>query len=204
MLERVIVYIDGYNLYYGLRTKGWKWAYWLNIQVLAQHLLKPAQNLVNTKYFTSIVKSPPDTQRRQAIFLEALQTLRDIQFFYGHFLSNPFTCHSCGSVHMIYHEKMTDVNIAVEMITDAFADRFDVALLVSADSDLVGPINAIRTLFPKKRVIAAFPPARNSEALKKAASGYVHIGRNVLYQSLFPDSLVKPDGIVLHRPGEWH
>jgi hypothetical protein len=25
--ERIIAYIDGYNLYHGLREKGWKWAY---------------------------------------------------------------------------------------------------------------------------------------------------------------------------------
>ena len=36
-MERVIAYIDGYNLYYGLRDKRWKWFYWLDIQAMAQH-----------------------------------------------------------------------------------------------------------------------------------------------------------------------
>jgi len=65
-MQRVIAYIDGYNLYYGLRTKKWKWFYWLNVQSMSQHLLKPHQTLVSTKYFTTIVKHPPDKQKRQA------------------------------------------------------------------------------------------------------------------------------------------
>ena len=35
-MQRVIAYVDGYNLYYGLRTKRWKWFYWLNIQSTAR------------------------------------------------------------------------------------------------------------------------------------------------------------------------
>jgi hypothetical protein len=87
-VQRVIAYIDGYNLYYGLRTKRWKWFYWLNVQSMARRLLKPDQTLVSTKYFTTIVKHPPDKQRRQAVFLEALQTLNDLQIFYPNVLSN--------------------------------------------------------------------------------------------------------------------
>ena len=40
MIERVIVYIDGFNLYFGLKSKGWKRYYWLNLQKLAIKLLK--------------------------------------------------------------------------------------------------------------------------------------------------------------------
>ncbi len=202
-MQRVIAYIDGYNLYYGLRTKRWKWFYWLNIQSMVQSLLKPHQTLVGTKYFTTVVKHPADKRRRQAVFLEALRTLNDFQIFYGRWLSNPNTCRRCGHTYTVYHEKMTDVNIAVELMCDAFQDRLDMALLVSADSDLVGPVKAIRRLFPQMRVIAAFPPARFSGALKAAVHGHTFIGRNVLSKSVFPDQLTKPDGFVLHRPPTW-
>lgn len=68
-----------------------------------------------------------------------------------------------GHSYDTHHEKMTDVNIAVQMLSDAFQDQFDVALLVSADSDLVGLITTLRQLFPLKRVIVAFPPRRCAE-----------------------------------------
>jgi hypothetical protein len=61
-MERVVAYIDGYNLYYGLRTKGWKWFYWLNVRAMAQLLLKSHQGLVNTKYFTTVVRQPHEKQ----------------------------------------------------------------------------------------------------------------------------------------------
>jgi hypothetical protein len=77
------------------------------------------------------------------------------------------------------------------------------AMLISADSDLVGPVSAVRSLFPTKRVVAAFPPLRSSKALMKEASAYIHIGRDALARSVFPDALTKPDGYVLHRPAEW-
>jgi hypothetical protein len=56
---------------------------------------------------------------------------------------------------------MTDINITTELLSDAFTDRFDVALLISADSDLVGPIQKVRHLFPEKRMIVVFPPAQH-------------------------------------------
>ena len=39
-MERVIAYVDGFDLYFGLKSKGWRRYYWLNIQTLAQNLLK--------------------------------------------------------------------------------------------------------------------------------------------------------------------
>jgi len=202
-MERVTAYIDGYNLYYGPREKQWKWFYWLNVQAMARRLLRTNQTLVSTKYFTTIVKHPEDRRQRQAVFLEALRTLTDLQIYYGHFLSETVICRRCGHQHETHHEKMTDVNIAVELMTDAFQDQFDTALLVSADSDLIGPIQAVRRLFPRKRVVAAFPPARFSSALSQTAHAYIHIARNVLSKSVFPNEVVKPDGYILHRPAEW-
>ena len=202
-MQRVIAYVDGYNLYHGLRAKGWKRFYWLNIPALVRQLLKPDQTLVVTKYFTSIVKRPEDKRRRQATYLEALQTLPDIRFFYGQFLEETVTCRKCGHTYITHHEKMTDVNISVELMSDAFQDRLDVALLLSADSDLVGPVETVRRLFGPKRVIVAFPPKRSSFALQKAANATLHIGHNELSKSLFPDTIIKPNGVALRRPALW-
>ena len=63
------------------------------------------------------------------------------------------------------------------MLTDAFQNAFDTALLVSADSDLVGPVRTIQTLFPAKRVVVVFPPARRSAALQKTAYKYVYLAK---------------------------
>jgi uncharacterized LabA/DUF88 family protein len=202
-MQRVIAYIDGFNLYFGLRSKHWQRFYWLNLQRVVQLLLKPHQELVQTKYFTSLVKSPPAKNRRQTTYLEALRTLDHFAIFEGHFLEAQVICSHCGHTYTTHHEKMTDVNIAVELLTDAFHDAYDTALLISADSDLVGPIYAVKSLFPAKRVVVIFPPARHSAALKVAAHAYTHLGRNVLTESLFPDPVIKPDGFALQCPANW-
>lgn len=200
---RVIAYVDGFNLYHGLRSKGWRKYYWLNIQKLVQQFLRPGQGLVATKYFTTVVKVPENKRRRQQVFLDALMTLPEFQIFYGQFLSDTVKCHQCGHTYTTYHEKMTDVNIAVELIEDAFNDRFDLALLVSADSDLVSPIRAVRRSFPDKKILCIFPPKRSSYALKQVSHGVLHIGRNELAKSIFPDRVIK-DGVNLDRPSTWY
>lgn len=200
---RVIAYVDGYNLYYGLRHKRWKRFYWLNIRRLAQTMLRPNQTLVATRYFTTRVPHPASKRRRQQTYLEALGTLPDFEIQYGHFLPGTHSCPHCGKPHQTHFEKMTDVNIAVALLTDAYQDKFDLALLISADSDLVGPVRAVRELFRGKFVIVAFPPKRFSVALKQAANAQLHIGHNELAKSLFPAEIVKPDGFVLRRPIEW-
>lgn len=98
---------------------------------------------------------------------------------------------------------MTDVNIAIQLLTDAFEDAFDVALVVSGDSDLTTPVRRIRARFPGKRVIIAFPPRRHSSELKRWATGYVSIGEDKLRSSQLPETLAKPDGFVLTRPANW-
>lgn len=201
-MQRVISYIDGYNLYFGLRQQGWKRFYWLNLQQLSEQFLRTDQLLVETKYFTTIVKRPADKRLRQQVFLEALQTLPNFSLYYGHFLSDEIVCRRCGYTYTTHHEKMTDVNISVELMRDAFQDRFDLAFLLSADSDLVSPIRTVKQLFPAKRVISIFPPGRSSLALQRVARGVLRVGRAELLKSLFPDQVLK-GSIILNRPSEW-
>ncbi len=199
---RIIAYVDGFNLYYGLRDAGWKWAYWLNIPSLIKKLIRPGQDLIETKYFTSIVTDPVDKHNRQNEFLEALSTLPDLKIYKGKYLDHAEICPHCGYSHIAHSEKMTDVNIAVEMMIDAYQNRFDLAILISADSDLVGVIQSIRSIF-NKRVIIGFPPKRSSKALKLVANGYLHIGQTELSKSLFPNKVKKPNGFILRRPAKW-
>ena len=70
------------------------------------------------------------------------------------------------------------------------------------DSDLVGPIQKVRRLFPSKRIVAVFPPGRHSAALKRITA-YTFLGRDVLLRSVFPNEVIKPDGFVLRRPTSW-
>ena len=98
---------------------------------------------------------------------------------------------------------MTDVNIATEMLADAFDNLYDTALLISGDSDLVPPVTAILRRFPGKRVVIAFPPCRHSLQLENAAFCKFTIGRASLKKSPFPDQLRSASGYTLRRPSKW-
>ncbi len=202
-MQKIITYVDGFNLYFGLKEKGWKRYYWLNLVALAKSLLKPGQTLLKVKYFTSRISIPPEKAKRQNEFIEALETLPELSIYYGKYQTNDVTCTKCGHVMLKPNEKMTDVNIAVEMLADAFLDSFDVAILISADSDLTGPIRHIRKLFPAKQVIIAFPPSRFSYELTKVANATFPIGRKKFAESIFPDQVTKTDGHNLKRPDRW-
>jgi uncharacterized LabA/DUF88 family protein len=201
--ERVIAYIDGFNLYFGLKTKGWKKFYWLDLALLAANLLKSGQQLSAVRYFTARISGPPDKQQRQNVFLEANEAMGKCRMYFGQYLDEPFQCRHCGATHLVHHEKMTDVNIAVHLFEDAFLDAFDTALLVSGDSDLVPPVAKVRVLFPRRRVVVAFPAGRFSKELAAAAHGYFTIGRRKYEKSLLPPEVTKSDGTVLRAPREW-
>jgi uncharacterized LabA/DUF88 family protein len=203
-MGRVIVYIDGFNLYHGLRASGWQRYYWLNIQALAQDLTLSTDTLVKTKYFTARLDKPPDKVKRQTTYIEALETLpSDFEIHFGRYDTHPRTCRKCGYTWPDSKEKKTDVNIATELLVDAFQDNFDTAYIISADGDICPAIDAVNKVATGKRIVAAFPPGRSSHDMVAACSAYLKIRRTSLARSQFPDKVVKPDGFVLERPVSW-
>lgn len=205
-MQRVAVYVDGFNLYFGLKSAGFKRYFWLDLPALARRLLRPGQQLVATHYFTSYIRNnqhnAPD-RKRQGTYIEALQ-LCGVHCQFGHYLEKQRNCLHCHTSWTSYEEKMTDVNLAIQLLTDAFDDNYDVALVISGDSDLTTPICRVRNRFPSKRLIVAFPPRRQSSDLKRAAHGYVSIGEDKLRSSQLPGQIIKPDGHILQRPATWN
>jgi uncharacterized LabA/DUF88 family protein len=213
--DRVICYIDGYNIYFGLREKihvvddrgrrpnlHWKRYLWLDVVKLAQSLLKPDQVLLRTKYFTSRIRGKPESEKRQSLFLEAISTLPNIKIYFGTFQPDPKRCGKCNEIAYHPQEKKTDVNIATQILYDAIRNNFDTAILITGDSDQVPTIEMTRQVF-KKRVIVVFPPKRISTDLHKAANAVYYLGEQKLKQSLLPDKVKLPSGRDLECPPKW-
>lgn len=201
-MERVLGFVDGFNLYFGLREAGHSSLLWLDVSKLVTNLCQPGQTCVGVRYFTARLSGPGPKHDRQKILLEAYETLTDCNVHFGVYQTSPASCSSCGARWSQSNEKMTDVNIAVEMLTAAYSNEFDTALLVSADSDLAPAVQKTIQLFGK-RVVIAFPPKRNSYRLRTLASAYFHISRRQLASSQLAETITKPDGFVLKRPTSW-
>lgn len=204
-MRRVVCYVDGFNLYFGLRDAGMRSLLWLDLPRLAVSLLIPDQELAETRYFTSRIAGPDQKRKRQEAYLDALSAhcAGMIRIEYGKYITDLRQCPQCGATDHVPSEKMTDVNIAVALLSDAYQDRFDTALLISADSDLVPVVKAVKTLFPEKRVCSAFPPARHSNDLRDASHASFTIGRAKLAQSQMPESFTGIDGRQHVCPAKW-
>src|SRR6266566_4522970 len=97
-----------------------------------------------------------------------------------------------------------DGNIAVALVADAAASASDIALIVSADSDLCPAIRTARTLNPKRRMIAAFPPRRSSFEIRSLIRKPFTLAAADIRNSLLPEVVTDPaSGRVHKRPGKW-
>ena len=200
---RAITYIDGYNLYFGLRAAGLSTSRWLDLVALSWSLMKPNQELQVVRYFTTRVRNDQRTAARQATYLDALAARGGIEIGYGHFLSKTAKCFKCEHTWHTHEEKKTDVNIAVKLLEDAYDDRYDLAIVISGDSDLVPPVAAVQQRFPDKRVVVAFPPKRHSNELRTQADAAFTISSSKIRASRLPTQVTTPEGVVLEAPDGW-
>lgn len=201
--SRVISYIDGFNLYFGLRQRGWQKYMWVDPTKLSASVLLPHCELRHTKYFTSRVRGNVGKQQRQSAFLDAIMTLPNLSIYWGRYQPDTKQCQNCGHYSQHPQEKKTDVNIATQLLCDAFHDDFDTALVISGDADLVPPIEAVKRLFPEKRVIVAFPPRRYSTELAGLAHSCFNIFEAKFRQSQMPHTISISARADVSCPDKW-
>jgi hypothetical protein len=201
------VYVDGFNLYYGaVRKTPYKW---LNIHKLCR-LLLPQNQIHRIRYFTALVQNTPNDPtkaQRQQTFIRALETLPNFSVHYGSFLASNVrmplvhptaTHHNALVVKM--EEKGSDVNLASLLLADAFRQDFDVAVVLSNDSDLVLPIEIVATELGLPVGILN-PHKRFAVELMKVASFRKQIRKGALRASQFPRTLTDANGTITKPPG---
>ena len=165
MPKRVTFYIDGFNFYYGLRRtrKGsprWGKYYWIDMVKLCEGFLGDDQQLEKVVYFTASPLSE-EKSSRQSAFLNANRIINGDRFeiVRGKYFTKSITCPVCKSNIPRPEEKGTDVNISVRMMADCILDKTDSLVLVSADSDLIPPLEFIQRYFKEKKLKVYFPPS---------------------------------------------
>ncbi len=206
---RTIVYVDGFNLYYGaLRGTPYKWLDPLRLS----RLLLPGNQILKLKYFTSRVKARPEDlgqPLRQQVYLRALGTIPNLQTILGHFLTHAVTLprvDGSGLVRVLRtEEKGSDVNLATHLLRDAFSNEMDVGVLVTNDSDLV---EAVRIVVGEVGLTVGvltptmLPGRRPSRVLRRHATFFKPIREGVLARSQFPEKLRDKKGII-KKPFRW-
>lgn len=138
-IQRVIIYVDGFNFYNGLKAKKWKKYYWLDMIGLFEQFIRDHQLLVTVYYFSAIPIGDEKQIKRQQSFFSANLLNKKFKLILGKYKAKEIKLPN-GDIHKTYEEKETDVRIATQMIADVVNNQCDMSILVSGDSDLIPPI----------------------------------------------------------------
>lgn len=202
---RANVYIDGFNLYHALQADHHKW---LNLRALSRVFLPPESHVIGTiYYFSAYATWRPASYKRHREYIKALEAT-GVTPVLGSFKAKDRMCKMCGAKYIGHEEKESDINIAVNLLNDAVEDRFDLAILISSDSDLCPALRLVKSKYPGKEIRIVTPrPLKTSYDLVSAAGGTgcyrqirpVHFGR-----SLFAEQVLDAEGnIAAVRPPKY-
>lgn len=155
-LERVFVFIDGSNLYHGLKNYlGNGKAIPIDIRKLSEILSGTGRRLVKILYYTAPVNQQDDKEgyRRQQTFLSKLRQVSFLDLRLGRLVkrSKEFECKHCRQITSLdfRNEKGIDVFIASDLLVHAFDEQYDTAILVSEDGDFVPAVQEVQRLSKK-------------------------------------------------------
>lgn len=219
---RTIVYIDGFNLYYRMLANRPDLK-WVNPKKLAERALSSQNQVIQVRYFTARVSArvDPTAPARQQIYLNALATVPEIIVHHGTFLAAkkfsglvhppqfrphlpaqlPQPWPAVVKVHKT-EEKGSDVNLASYLLLDAFRNNFDVAAVISADSDLIEPIRIATQELGK--TVGLLSPVNGLNPQLIAASSFVrYLGTNHVTAAQFDDPIMLPDESQITKPAGW-
>ena len=171
---KTIVYIDGFNLFYGvLRWTPYKW---LDLEKLFNKLLKN-NDIIEIKYFTAIVKGSETNKSRKPNQINYINAIKNqtscLRVIEGHFLDNVQKIgkdvdppHVLRKI-MTREEKWTDVNLAIHIVNDVHTRDFDCVCLVSNDSDLA---EALKISQDNEKSVVLITPITYENLKKKGLS----------------------------------
>jgi uncharacterized LabA/DUF88 family protein len=209
-MERTNVYIDGFNFYYGC-IKGTPHR-WLDLGAYCRTVF-PNNTIHRIRYFTALVKptaQDPTQQQRQLAYLRALATIPHLSIHYGRFsvmpkwrwLADSPPNDPPRSVKIIHvEEKGSDVNLASHLLMDGFNHDYDVAIVVSNDSDLVEPIRMVRANLHLKVGILN-PYKKTARDLQGIANFYQSARQGPLSACQFASKLTDERGTIV-KPVGW-
>jgi uncharacterized LabA/DUF88 family protein len=203
------IYIDGLNLYYGA-VKGTPYK-WLDLNKLCQ-LLLPHYQIQQIKYYTARVSARPGDPGqpvRQQTYLRALSTIPNLEIIYGQFLQSEISMPLANPpksgpriVKVIKtEEKGSDVNLATHLVHDGHLGRYEAAVIVSNDSDLLEAVKIVR--YELNLIVGMINPHRKpSYALKQHVNFMKKVRKGVMGASQFPAILQDAKGTI-RKPAGW-
>lgn len=196
---------------------------------LADEIVPDGINVTAVKYYIAPVsgKNDPDAPRRQQRLFSAMKTIPEISIYKGRFLfgekwaglvqppeARPVDYSWAGPPHPKVvkikktEEKGSDVNLASHLIRDAFTDAFDIAYIITNDTDFEEAIRIVTEEVKKEVCIVAPHHQRGNvpvpaPSLEAVATSKHYIDDAELAKSQFPDIVQRVGKRDIHKPETW-
>lgn len=213
--KQTIVYIDGFNFYYGMLVDRPDLK-WLNYQRLAE-LLRPDDEIVQVRFFTAEVdrhQKVSNKRDRQHRLWAALKTQPKFTLILGKFAKRDRkclvqTCHNPERKYSALEEKQTDVNLALHLIHDVQTLAPDNIVVISGDIDLLPALDLAMKLDRKVRPVIYIPvhettlQFRRKDEFMRYCQAVKPIPEKYLRLAQFPPQVELGEGKTVNRPLEW-
>jgi uncharacterized LabA/DUF88 family protein len=204
-MSRVVVYVDGFNLYHAIADLNRPHLKWVDLWGLSNSLLRTGETLAKVLYFSAYATWLPAQYARHREFVAAL-TATGVTPHLARFKEKQESCKRCKHTWKGHEEKETDVHVALCVLEDALDNAFDRAIIISADSDLVPVVRKVRLRLPGKEVFLAIPPGRFSRArdLIAVCSSKTEVTLGRISKHLLPHQIVDSSGkVIATRPSSY-
>lgn len=197
-MSKTACYVDGFNLYHAIESIGVAHLKWLNLKALADTFLRPEDTLESVVYFSSYMVWDKIKYQRHKAYVTALKSVGVIAVM-SKFLTSDKHCRKYERYCSFIEEKQTDVAFSARVISDVLARGIERVILITADSDQVPTVAAVRGLSPDTSVLIACPPGRASIAkeLSFIAHDSREISRGRIEKCLFPRTVRNAKGTVV-------
>jgi uncharacterized LabA/DUF88 family protein len=172
MTERVMIFIDGSNLYHSLKNHFNRTD--LDIGRFCRKLLNRRQ-LIRIYYYNARVgqKQEPELYKQQQAFFAGVNAIPYTELRLGRLVyTNQWP-------NVPPYEKGTDVQLATDMITHSYKGNYDVAILVAGDNDFAGAVQAVKDN-GKHVEVALFGKEGTSQLLRSVADKVIPINARLL------------------------
>lgn len=164
--EKISIFIDGSNLYHSLKKIG---TIKINFQKLIDKLVNGRQ-LISVFYYNTpldITKNPKRYWKQQKFFDE----LRKLSLF--KVVLCKLRKYKKINKTFAYEVKGDDVHLTVDLISGAYENTYDTAIIVSGDEDFVPALKKVQGL--GKKIENAYFIASASSALKHSSNSSICI-----------------------------
>ena len=172
MVERVMIFIDGSNLYHSLKNYFKRTD--LDIGKFCRRIIQKRQ-LIRIYYYNARVgqKQEPELYKQQEAFFSGINSIPYTELRLGRLV------YTSQWPTVPPYEKGTDVQLATDMITHSYKGNYDVGILVAGDNDFAGAVQAVKDN-GKHVEVALFGKQGTSQQLRNVADRVITINSRLL------------------------